>query len=65
MNLFCPHHLKYQRNANAILTLKNFTSRDIKQFCLPTHIGIKLLQQKFTSRHQLFDMGIIVFLEVG
>ena len=32
MKFFRPHHLKYQVNFNAILTLDNFTVHDMKQF---------------------------------
>ena len=65
MNFFCPHHLKYQVNANSIITLYNSISHDMKQFFLPTHIAIKLLPPKFTSRHQPDDTGIIADLKVG
>ena len=65
MNVFFPHHLKYQGNANAVLTLENCTAHDMKQFCLPTRLGIKLLPPKYTSHHQPDDMGIIASLKVG
>ena len=51
MNVFWPHHLNYQGNFNAILTLENFTAHDMEQFLLPTRIGIKLLPPKVASRH--------------
>ena len=49
MNVFWPHHLKYQVNFNAILTLENFTAHDMKQFFLPTHLGIKLMPTKVNN----------------
>ena len=65
MNVFWPHHLRYQGNVNAILTLDNCISHDIKQFFLLTHIAIKFLPPKVTSRHQPDDTGIISSLKVG
>ena len=35
MNLFWPHHLKYQGNVNAILTLENGTFHDMRFFAYP------------------------------
>ena len=43
MNVFWPHHLKYQGNTNAIITLENCTANDMKEFFLTTRIGIKLI----------------------
>ena len=65
MNDFWPHHLKYQGNVNAIITLDNFTAHDIKQFFLPTRLGIKFLPPKVPSCHKPADMGIIASLKVG
>ena len=65
MNFFWSHHLKYQVNVNAIIILESCTAHDIKQFCLPTHIGIEFLPPKVTSRHQPSDKGIIAYLKVG
>ena len=65
MNVFWPHHLKYQVNVNDILTLDNCTAHEMKQFCLPTRLGIKFLPPKVTSHHQPADMGIISSLKVG
>ena len=65
MNVFWKYNLKYQGNANAILTLENCTAHEIKQFFLPNHIGIKFLPLKVTIFHQPADMGIIASLKVG
>ena len=65
MNVFWPNHLKYQGNFNAILTLDYCTAHDMRQFFLPTRIGIKFLTSKITSRHKPTDMVIISSLEVG
>ena len=65
MNFFWPHHLKYLGTVDDILTVENFTFHDMKQFCSPTCIGIKLMSPKVTCRHQPADMGIISSLKVG
>ena len=65
MNVFWPHHLKYQGYVNAIITLDNSTSHDMKQFCLNIRLGNKFLTPKVNSRHQPADIGIIASLKVG
>ena len=65
MNVFWQHHLKYQGNVNAIRNLDNCTYHDMKQLCLTTRLGIKLLPPKFSSQHRPADIGIITSLKVG
>ena len=65
INVFWPHHLKYQGNVNAILTLDNCTGHNTKQFWLTNRLGIKFLTPKVTSLHQSADMVIIAYLKVG
>ena len=65
MNVFLSHNLNYQVNYNAITTLENCTVHEMKQFCIPTRLGVKLLPPKFTSRNQPSDMGTISSLKLG